>query len=120
MTQRVLSERRGDAVLVTLNAPERRNAIDQEMVDGLHAVLDQLQHDDNVAALVITGAGDKAFAAGADIAQLRDRTSSDAVKAINSGIFNRIEEFPAPVIAAINKSRPSPSPLRPHGNSSTL
>ena len=101
MTSRVLSERRGDAVLVTLNAPERRNAIDQEMVDGLHAVLDELEHDDSVAALVVTGAGDKAFAAGADIAQLRDRTSADAMKAINSAIFNRVEEFPAPVIAAV-------------------
>lgn len=98
---RVLCERRGDAVLVTLNAPERRNAIDQQMVDGLHRVLDDLWHDESVAALVITGAGDKAFAAGADIAQLRERTSRDALKAINSGIFNRIEEFPAPVIAAI-------------------
>jgi len=98
---RVLHERRGDAVLVTLNAPERRNAIDQQMVDGLHAVLDALWHDESVAALVITGAGEKAFAAGADIAQLRERTSRDALKAINSGIFGRIEEFPAPVIAAI-------------------
>jgi len=101
MTARVLSERRGDAVLVTLNAPERRNAIDQEMVDGLHAVLDELQHDESVAAIVLTGAGDKAFAAGADIAQLRERTSADALKAINSGIFARIEEFAVPVIAAI-------------------
>ena len=98
---RVLTERRGDAILITLNAPERRNAIDQQMVDGLHAVLDQYWHDETIAALVVTGAGDKAFAAGADIAQLRERTSRDALKAINSGIFNRIEEFPAPVIAAI-------------------
>jgi len=98
---RVLHERRGDAVLVTLNAPERRNAIDQQMVDGLHTVLDALWHDESVAALVITGAGEKAFAAGADIAQLRERTSKDALMAINSGIFERIEEFPAPVIAAI-------------------
>ncbi len=98
---RILSERRGDAVLVTLNAPERRNAIDREMVDGLHALLDGLWHDESVAALVITGAGDKAFAAGADIAQLRARTARDALAAINSGIFERIETFPAPVIAAV-------------------
>ncbi|HEX6812908.1 MAG TPA: enoyl-CoA hydratase-related protein [Planctomycetota bacterium] len=98
---RVLCERRGDAVLVTLNAPQRRNAIDQQMVDALHRVLDEHWHDDSLAALVLTGAGDKAFAAGADIAQLRERTSRDALRAINSGIFNRIEEFPAPVIAAI-------------------
>lgn len=98
---KVLTERHGDVVLVTLNAPERRNAIDQEMVDGLHRVLDAHWHDESVAALVLTGAGDKAFAAGADIAQLRERTSRDALKAINSGIFERIEEFPAPVVAAI-------------------
>jgi enoyl-CoA hydratase len=98
---RVLTERRGDVVLATLNAPERRNAIDQQMVDGLHAVLDALTADPTLAALVITGAGDKAFAAGADIAQLRARTSADALQAINSTIFNRIEEFPVPVIAAI-------------------
>src|SRR5690606_13231893 len=98
---RILTERRGDALLVTLNAPERRNAIDQEMVDGLHRVLDEHWHDEALAALVITGAGEKAFAAGADIAQLRDRTSRDAGKAIHSAIFNRIEEVPAPVIAAV-------------------
>ncbi len=98
---RVLTERRGDVVLLTLNAPERRNAIDQQMVDGLHAVLDALWQDELLAAVVITGAGDKAFAAGADIAQLRERTGRDALKAINSTIFNRIEEFPAPVIAAV-------------------
>lgn len=98
---RILVERRCATLLVTLNAPKRRNAIDQEMVDGLHGVLDEYWDDETVAAIVLTGAGEKAFAAGADIAQLRDRTSSDAKKAINSSIFNRIEEFPAPVIAAI-------------------
>lgn len=100
-SDRVLQQRQGDVLLVTLNAPERRNAIDQEMVDGLHAVLDQHWHDESLAAVVLTGAGDKAFAAGADIAQLRERTARDAQKAINSGIFARIEEFPAPVIAAV-------------------
>ena len=98
---RVLTERRGDVLLVTLNAPERRNAIDKEMVDALHAMLDAHQADESLAAIVITGAGDKAFAAGADIAQLRERTGADALAAINSTIFNRIEECPVPVIAAI-------------------
>jgi enoyl-CoA hydratase len=98
---RILTERRGEVLLVTLNAPERRNAIDQEMVLGLHGVLDDHAADPALAAIVLTGAGDKAFAAGADIAQLRQRTSADALLAINSGVFRRIEEFPAPVIAAI-------------------
>ena len=69
-TQKVLTERRGAVLLVTLNAPERRNAIDQEMVDGLHQMLDAVTADATIAAVVIQGAGDKAFAAGADIAQL--------------------------------------------------
>ena len=98
---RVLAERRGAVLLLTLNAPERRNAIDQEMVDGLHQALDPHHSDPTIAAIIVTGAGDKAFAAGADIAQLRQRTASDAQKAINSAIFTRIEECPVPVIAAI-------------------
>lgn len=97
----VLLDRRGDVAILTLNAPERRNAIDLAMVEGLHAALDQLEGDAALAAIVITGAGDKAFAAGADIAQLRERKSPQALAAINSGIFKRIEDFPVPSIAAI-------------------
>ncbi|HLU39978.1 MAG TPA: enoyl-CoA hydratase-related protein [Planctomycetota bacterium] len=97
----VLVERRGDVALVTLNAPERRNAIDLSMVNALHRVIDDLIADPNVAAVVLTGAGDKAFAAGADIAQLRERTSAQALAAINSSLFRRIEDLPVPVVAAI-------------------
>lgn len=100
-SQPVLMERRGDVALLTLNAPERRNVIDLAMVQGLHAALDELERDDDLAAVIVTGAGDKAFAAGADIAQLRDRKAPQALAAINSGIFKRIEEFPTPTIAAI-------------------
>jgi enoyl-CoA hydratase len=98
---RILTEPHGPVLLVTLNAPERRNAIDQEMVDGLHRVLDEQAGNQALAALVLTGAGEQAFAAGADIAQLRERNGADARRAINSTIFARIEEFPVPVIAAV-------------------
>jgi len=98
----VLLERRGDVALLTLNAPERRNAIDLAMVQAMHGVLDQLQRDDSLGAVVITGAGDRAFAAGADIAQLRERRSPQALAAINSALFKRIEELPVPTIAAIS------------------
>lgn len=97
----VLLERRDAIALVTLNAPERRNAIDQAMVDGLHGVLDELTGDATIAAIVLTGAGDKAFAAGADIAQLHDRKAPQALAAINAGVFKRLEDFPLPSIAAI-------------------
>jgi enoyl-CoA hydratase len=97
----VLLERRGAVALITLNAPERRNAIDLAMVQGLHAALDELGTDADLAAVIVTGAGDKAFAAGADIAQLRERKAAQALAAINSAICKRIEEFAVPTIAAI-------------------
>jgi enoyl-CoA hydratase len=86
---------------ITLNDPDKRNAIGQEMVDSMHRNLDELARRDDVGALVVTGAGDKAFAAGADIAQLRDRRAPQALAAINSALFKRLEDFPVPSIAAI-------------------
>ncbi|MEO0479908.1 MAG: enoyl-CoA hydratase/isomerase family protein [Planctomycetota bacterium] len=98
---RTLRERRDTIAVITLNAPERRNAIDLEMVESLHRDLDALQDEKDLGAVVLTGAGEKAFAAGADIAQLKERDASDALKGINSTIFGRIEEFPTPIIAAV-------------------
>jgi enoyl-CoA hydratase len=98
---RVLLEMRGDVALLTLNAPERRNAIDLEMVQALHARLDELERSREIAAVVLTGAGAQAFASGADIAQLRARRSAEALSAINSRAFLRVEELPVPTIAAI-------------------
>lgn len=95
-------EVRGETALVTLNAPEKRNALDLQMVEDLHAALDELAARDTLAAIVITGAGGKAFAAGADIAELKQRDSKAALRAINSGIFKRIEDFPVPSIAAVS------------------
>lgn len=98
---KVLIEKADGIAVITLNAPEKRNAIDRDMVDGLHAVLDELLESDDVSVLILTGAGEKAFAAGADIAQLKERKACDALAAINSTIFKRIEDFPWPSIAAI-------------------
>jgi len=98
---KILVDRRDDIAIITLNAPEKRNAIDLEMVNGLHAALDDLLASDDVSVLVLTGAGDKAFAAGADIAQLKERRGRDALASINAAIFKRIDDFPVPSIAAI-------------------
>ncbi len=100
-TRKILIEKRGEIAILTLNAPEKRNAIDMEMVNGLHAALDELLAADDVSVLVLIGAGDRAFAAGADIAQLKERKGPDALAAINSAIFKRIDDFPVPSIAAI-------------------
>lgn len=98
---RILVDEDGGIATITLNRPEVRNAIDQETIDALHAALDRLADEDSVSCVVLTGAGDKAFAAGADIAQLKERDRTDALRAINSTLFKKLEEFPYPTIAAV-------------------
>lgn len=95
----LLVEERADRVVVLLNRPDVRNAIDQRMVDELHQVCAALEQDPKV--LIIAGT-DGVFASGADIAQLRERRRDDALQGINSTIFVRIAKLPMPVIAALD------------------
>ena len=86
---------------VGLNRPEVRNAINLTMVQELTALLGRLRSDPGVRALVITGEGSACFASGADIRELRDRTSAEALLALNAGLFQAVEDFPRPTVAAI-------------------
>ena len=97
----LLDEVRGNVLILTLNRPEKLNAVDHGLVDALHAAMDLYENRPDVHAVVLTGAGGKAFAAGADIAQLRERRAADGLKGINSQLFDRIARFPSPVIAAV-------------------
>lgn len=95
----LLVEERDDRVVVLLNRPEVRNAIDQQMVDELHVVCSALERRPRI--LIIAGV-DGVFASGADISQLRERRRDDALLGINSTIFVRIAKLPMPVIAALD------------------
>ena len=95
----LLIERRADRVVATLNRPEKRNAIDQQTIDALHALCAELEADPRT--LILAGS-DTVFAAGADIAQLRERRADDARQTINATAFIRINELPMPVIAALS------------------
>lgn len=86
-------------VSIRLNRPDVKNAIDAEMVDELHAVCTELE--DNPRVLSIHGATG-IFAAGADIGQLRERDRADALRGINSRLFERIARLPMPTIAVID------------------
>lgn len=96
MTVRI--EEREDRVIATLDRPQKRNAIDQSMIDALHGLCASLEDDPRT--LILTGSAG-IFAAGADIVQLRERTADDARRGINATAFIRIRELPMPVIAAI-------------------
>jgi len=98
----VKCERDGALVRVTLDRPEQRNALDRAMVQALHGILDDLWDDEGVGCLILGAAGGKAFAAGADIGQLRDRRRTEALQSINSRMFLRMAEAPFPTIAAVH------------------
>jgi len=85
-------------VLATLNRPEKRNAIDQDLIDALHELCASLEAD--ARTLILRGEGGT-FAGGADIAQLRERRAADALKGINTKAFQRINALPMPVIAVL-------------------
>jgi len=97
----ILVDRQGSIETITLHRPEAMNALDGPMVEALHHELDRLEADREVAAVVLTGAGEKAFVAGADIAELRARRAPEAFDRVNQHLFRRVAELPVPTIAAV-------------------
>jgi enoyl-CoA hydratase len=101
MEPRILVERDGSIETLTLNRPDAMNALDREMVGALHAELDRLEVDRELTAVILTGSGEKAFVAGADIAELRARRAPEAFDRVNQHLVRRVAELPMPTIAAV-------------------
>ena len=94
---------RPDRLHVALDRPDVRNAIDQVMVDELHTVCAHLEREPKIMVLSGTRVNGKGiFASGANIAQLRERRREDALRGVNSQIFDRIAKLPMPVVAALD------------------
>jgi enoyl-CoA hydratase len=91
-------EERGDRVVVTLDRPAARNAINAEMIGELHEVCTMVETHPRL--LLLTGTGG-VFAAGADIAELRERGREEALQGVNSRLFDRIARLPLPTVAAV-------------------
>jgi enoyl-CoA hydratase len=90
--------------LVTLNRPEKYNALNRGTIADLEQCFDQIAGEEAVRAVIVTGAGDKAFVAGADISELASLGPLEAREHAARGqrLFSRIENLPKPTIAAIN------------------
>ncbi len=96
---------RGAAVAtITVNNPERLNAMNGSLLTELHSMLRELACNRNVRAVIFTGAGDRAFIAGADIKEMSKLTRDEAMTfaRLAHAVANRIESLPVPVIAAVN------------------
>ena len=108
MQNRLLQvEKKNFIAILTLNRPEKKNSLSPELVEVLLQTLEELSADDTIRAVVIRGAGDKAFCAGYDIGSLPTGRSDDPdeeLKRLNSveSLFKTIRDFPFPVIAMIN------------------
>src|SRR5512140_231788 len=97
----ILTEKRGNVGLVTLNRPEARNALNQQLLHELMDALEELDRDDQVGAMVVTGS-EKAFAAGADIKEMAGNSLAEMQGRDFTGVFARILGVRKPVIAAVS------------------
>ncbi|HTC99405.1 MAG TPA: crotonase/enoyl-CoA hydratase family protein [Bradyrhizobium sp.] len=108
MSEPILLDVRGEIALITLNRPERLNALSYELIDRLMAALDAIEVDANVRVVILTGAGERAFSAGADIHEFSESVSRGASVAVRDFVRRgqamtaRLEAFRKPVIAAVN------------------
>lgn len=105
--QVLMREDRGAVSLLTLNRPEKLNALSNDLIAALMAALDNIELDRAIRAVVITGAG-RAFSAGADIAGFRPHLQAGPAEAVahfmrpGQAMTRRVESFPKPIIAAVN------------------
>lgn len=106
MENQVALEKKGNVAIITLNRPRAANALSLQMLQELNHYFQDLSFDDSVRTLIITGAGDKVFCAGAD---LKERAGMDPVQvkktvALIRKTVEAVEKLPQPVIAAMNGS----------------
>jgi enoyl-CoA hydratase/carnithine racemase len=102
--ENVLYEKKGSLAYVTLNRPKVMNALNKATINDLRAAFEDARDDAAVRGVILTGAGEKAFAAGADIAEIANNTAVEAEQATRRGqaLTDLIENLGKPAIAAVN------------------
>jgi enoyl-CoA hydratase len=102
--ENILREDRDGIAFISVNRPDKLNALNGQTIGELQHAFDELAEDESVAAVILTGTGEKAFVAGADISELVHQTSITARPLAMKGqrLMNTIESTPKPVVAAVN------------------
>lgn len=91
--------------ILTIHRPQKMNALNRETLKEISLLLDEIENDKSCWGLIITGAGEKAFVAGADISEFVGKSQKEGKEMASSGqesVFDKIENFPKPILAAIN------------------
>ena len=98
------NRKQGKIAIVTINRPKALNALNSETLKELDYIIADLENDDEIYAVILTGAGEKAFVAGADITEMKDLNTIEGRKfsILGNKVFRRLENLEKPVIAAIN------------------
>jgi len=105
MYQNLLVEEKGGIAFITINRPSQLNALNKETIAELHIALKAADSKKEIGAIILTGSGEKAFVAGADIKEFAHFTISQAGELAMNGhttLFNFVEQLTTPVIAAVN------------------
>ena len=100
--ENLLYEVDGPLALITINRPDKLNAVSLATLDELHMAVRRGAEDSDVRVIAITGAGDRAFASGSDLSEVLHRDFEKALEPIVQGLADRLERTPKPTIAAIN------------------
>lgn len=100
----IILEKEGNLAIVTINRPKALNALNSETLKDLDLVLENLESDKNIYCVVLTGSGEKAFVAGADISEMKDLSEEEGKEfgLLGNRVFRRLEKLDKPVIAAIS------------------
>ena len=100
----VLLEKKGNIAVATINRPKALNALNSQVLEDLNELVDLVSADEEIRALVLTGSGEKAFVAGADIGEMSTVTKSggEALGKQGNDVFRKLETMPIPTIAAVN------------------
>ena len=95
---------KAEIATLTVNRPSALNALNREVLEDLARVIRDIRHDPSIRVLLVTGAGDRAFVAGADIAAMAEMSAADGLEFSRLGhrVMDTIEDLPIPVIAAVN------------------
>ena len=100
----VLLEKKGNIAVATINRPKALNALNSQVLEDLNELVELVKADEEIRALVLTGCGEKAFVAGADIGEMSTLTKAggEAFGKKGNDVFRKLETLPIPTIAAVN------------------